>query len=138
MDNHRSGVALLILAFMGGLAIPASAQSTPPVGMLQMPLVSPQQADQYLATRVVPPSDVPPITPSTTAQPPQAVNVDPVLGHDLPTDEMTPSGMPRADFAIAKPDAEKTKRAAGSATGAGPRAGATTTIRQQVPTIGAH
>jgi hypothetical protein len=68
--------------------------------LLEMPSVTPEQADLYFATRVVPPSDAPPL--STVMEPIQPLPVAPVVGHDLPTDATTPSGMPRADFAIAK------------------------------------
>jgi hypothetical protein len=135
-SGSRGSAILLILSFTAGLAVAASAQNVPPVGILQMPPVSPEQAAQFFATRVVPPSDVPPMAPSASAQPLQSVNVDPMLGHDLPTDAVSPSGMPRADFAIAKPGGDKAKPATGTAAVLGARAPASTVIRQQPPTIG--
>jgi hypothetical protein len=137
MGDGRKGAVIFGLLLAGSFSIPASAQNVPPVGNLQMPLVPPEQADQFFATRVVPPSSVPMTAPSGAAatQPPQSVNVDPILGHDLPTDPVGPGGLPRADFAIAKPASDKTKAAASTAV-VGAHAPATTVIHQQPPTIG--
>jgi len=137
MGDGCNGAVILGLLLAGSFAVPVSAQGVPPVGNLQMPLVSPEQADQFFATRVVPPSSVPTMAPSAAAatQPPQAVNVDPILGHDLPTDPVAPGGFPRADFAIAKPASEKAKAAASAAV-VGAHAPATTVIHQQPPTVG--
>lgn len=124
----------LMIGFTGG---PVSAQSMPTVGNVQIPPVTPQQADQFFATRVVPPSSVPAVAPAAaSAQPPQSVNVDPILGHDLPTDAMTEAGLPRADFAIAKSDGEKKKRSVAGAAAVSSGTPSTAVIQQPPPVIG--
>jgi hypothetical protein len=137
-NKHCKLAALLALTFIGGFAGgPALAQSVPPVGNVQMPLVSPQQADQFFATRVVPPSSVSAVVPAvSSAQPLQSVNVDPILGHDLPTDAMSAAGLPRADFATARPDDEKKRSAVAGAAVVGGSAPSTTVIQQSPPVIG--
>jgi hypothetical protein len=112
-----------------------SVQGAPVVGNLQMPLVSPQQAEQFFAGRAVPPSNAPAIAGGASSPPPQPLNVDPILGHELPTDAVSAAGFPRADFAIAKPDDGNKKSAAGGAV-AGQRGPSTTAIRQEPPVIG--
>jgi len=139
MDGHHRHAAALLLIVMGGLAAPALAQNSPPVGNLRMPLVSPEQADQYFATRVVPPSDAPKTAPAAAStQPPQSVNVDPVLGHELPTDRVSPWGFPRADLPMAKPGGNEKRPAVSSTAVVAPPATGPAVIRQQVPTIGGH
>jgi len=136
MKDLRRGALILSLAacFAGGAAL---AQSAPPVGWLHMPPVSPEQADQFFANRTVPPSDVPPPAAAPPGQPPQALNVEPVLGHELPTDAMTPAGFPRADFAIAKPGGDKKQSPLShKAIGEGDRSPGTAVIPEQPPTIG--
>jgi hypothetical protein len=132
---YRGALALVIGGGVGSCS-QTWAQSAPPVGSLQMPLVSPQQADQYFATRVVPPSDVPAAAPLAAAQPLQQLNVDPVLGHELPSDGATAMGVPRADFAAAKPGGEQKKSALGDQITVRARAPSTAVIHEQPPVIG--
>ena len=139
MNDLRRCLALMALTLPAGfVGLPAYAQNVPAAGILQLPPVTPQQADQFFATRVVPPSNAPAIAPSASlaAQPLQSLNVAPVLGHELPTDPVTALGLPRADFATAKPGAERTPSAIGDAAVVGPRTPGTAVIPQQPPTIG--
>jgi hypothetical protein len=77
-----------------------------------MPAVSLEAGTRFLADRVVPPSDVPALTNVATpaekaavgtaaSAAPPAPRGRPVLGHPLPMDAVSPSGFPRANFAIA-------------------------------------
>ncbi|WFU66696.1 hypothetical protein [Bradyrhizobium brasilense] len=100
-----------------------------------MPLISPEQAAQMLGSRTIPPSDAPAPVVNGRAQAPEAVNVPAVLGHELPSDTTTPSGFPRADFAVAKPVVDKAKGAMSGAM-ASPKAPSTAIIREQPPLIG--
>lgn len=136
-SNHLKVAALFVLPFTcGNAGRPALAQGMPSVGNVQMPLVSPEQAAQFFATRVVPPSSVPALAPAAaSAQPPQSVNVEPILGHDLPT-TASEGGFPRADFAIAKPDDGKKKSPAVSAAVVASRPPSATIIQEQPPVIG--
>ncbi len=84
--------------------------AAPLSGNLEMPLVSPEQAADFLAKRVVPKSDMPELKAAPTAAGLVKLNVAPVLGHDLPTEKMTPSGFPRADFAVADPATGEAQR----------------------------
>jgi hypothetical protein len=59
-----------------------------------------------------------------------------VLGHDLPTDAVTPGGFPRADFATAKPSDGSRKDPVGAAAIIGPRGPSTSVIRETPPTVG--
>jgi hypothetical protein len=124
------------------IAQEAGHNPPPPVGTFSMPLVSPGQAERFLAERVVPRSDVSsiPSDPSerSSGQPPVALNVAPVLGHELPTSAATQWGLPRAAFAISKPGAEAERRknkdaALGADTRGGP---ARATIRNIPPGLG--
>jgi len=137
MNDLRKGAALLVL-FLAVCSAPACAQNTPAVGILQMPPVTPQQAEEFFATRVVPPSNVPAIAPSarSDSQPLQSLDVAPVLGHELPSDPVTPSGLPRADFATASPGAERTHDAIGGTAVVAPHSPGTAVIPEQPPTIG--
>jgi hypothetical protein len=137
MSRNRRKVAALLVPFACVVACgSASAQGMPSVGSVQIPPVSPEQAQQLFATRVVPPSSVPAVTSAAApAQPLQSVNVEPVLGHDLPTDASV-GGFSRADFAIAKPDDARKKSAAVSNAVVGRSAPATTVIQEQPPVIG--
>jgi len=131
------GAIRFVLILSAGVAgHPAWAQTAPTVGNLKMPLVTPQQADAFFANRVVPPSDVPAQPAATSREPLQSVNVDPVLGHELPTDPMTPAGLPRADFATAKPGGGEKKSPIGDSAVVGPQAPASAVIRQEPPVIG--
>ena len=134
--KHSIGIVVILSAVVAGAT--AAAQSQPAVGILQMPAVSPQQADEFFATRVVPPSNVPAIAPSarSDSQPLQSLDVAPVLGHQLPSDPVTASGLPRADFATAKPGAERTHNAIGGGAVVGPHSPGTAVIPEQPPTIG--
>jgi hypothetical protein len=134
-------LSMMTLFETGGGA--AMAQSTPtraaqpPTSNLEMPLVSPEQAAAFFATRSVARSDAPPLSLGPSAGPIQPLPIEPVIGHPLPTDATTASGMARADFAIAKPDKVKGNAAAGGADG--PASGsATTVIREAPPLIGNH
>ena len=86
-----------------------------PVGSLNLPLVSPGQAASFLAARAVPASTMPALAADrmSARQAPAVLNVQPVLGHELPTGSRTAAGLPRAGFAIAKPgsDAKALQRA---------------------------
>ena len=126
----------LIIGVPSWIGGQAWAQGAPTVGTLQMPLVSPQQADQFFAGRAVPPSDVPATAPLAASQPLQSVNVDPVLGHDPPSDTVTASGLPRADFATATPGKEQKKSPLGNQVAVGARPPSTAVIRQEPPVIG--
>ncbi|MFE0754620.1 hypothetical protein ACFW16_11740 [Inquilinus sp. NPDC058860] len=86
------------------------APGGPPPAQLVMPAVPLETGTRFLADRVVPPSDVPALTTVATPATKAAVGATaaaaapqgrPVLGHPLPTDAVSPSGFPRADFAIA-------------------------------------
>jgi hypothetical protein len=89
------------------------APGGPPPAQLVMPAVPLETGARFLASRVVPPSDVPALAPVATPTAKAAVgtaasaaaasapSVPPVLGHPLPTDAVSPSGFRRADFAIA-------------------------------------
>jgi hypothetical protein len=79
--------------------------------LLEMPPVTPEEADLYMATRQVPPSDAPPL--STVMEPIQPLPVAPVLGHDLPTDATTPSGMRARTLRL--PSRMRTRRTSRSA-----------------------
>ena len=117
-------------------AVGSIDQSHTTVGTLRMPLISPEQATQMLSSRVAPNSDVPEIVPvAASVTPPQALNVDPILGHDLPTDAVSSSGFPRADFAIAKPGAGNKASALGVSVGASSRP-RTTVLPEQPPAVG--
>ncbi|MEH2500325.1 hypothetical protein V1294_006804 [Bradyrhizobium sp. AZCC 1678] len=130
-------VVSLTLFAAGGSA--AMAQSTPtgaaqpPASNVQMPLVSPEQAAAFFATRSAAPSDAPPLSSRPPADPIQPLPIEPVLGHPLPTDATTASGMARADFAIAKPDKVKGN---GVASGTdGPASSPSTTVIREVPPL---
>lgn len=108
-----------------------------PVGALQMPLVTPDQAAAFLAARVVPPSDVPAtVTPQSAGEAPAALDIEPVLGHELPTDATAPAGFGRADFAQSKPASDKKQEAVGGAAAVSSRSPSSVTIQQQPPLIG--
>ena len=74
-----------------------------------MPLIPPEQADQFFANRIVPQSSVPGQTsaPFAAGQSQQILGVAPILGHDLPTEAEKPNGFDRADFAVRKPTNDK-------------------------------
>ena len=117
----RSFLFAASLGLATAFCAPSWAQTAPsgqglvpggrPPAQLVMPLVSPEEGMRFLANRAVPPSDAP--TPAATAVnaasasatarsvAPAAPVGRPVLGHPLPTDAVSPSGFPRADFAIA-------------------------------------
>jgi len=137
MKDLRRGAALLILLTLpaGFVGPPAYAQNTPATGNLQMPAVSPQQAEQFFATRTVPPSDVPAAKADQPAEPLQAPIVDPVLGRELPTDAGS-AGFPRADFAIAKPQDPDKKNLLGDTPTISRSAPSTTVIHEEPPIIG--
>ncbi|MGK9171322.1 hypothetical protein KXR53_33835 [Inquilinus limosus] len=122
--------SLLFIASLGLATVfcgPVSAQMAPsgqglapggpPPAQLVMPAVPLETGTRFLANRVVPPSDVPALTtvatPAVGTAASAAASVPqgrPVLGHPLPTDAVSPSGFPRADFAIA-PKGQGTKPA---------------------------
>jgi len=136
--SRKNSIGIVVILSAVVAAATAAAQSRPAVGNLQMPPVSPQQAEQFFATRTVPPSDVPAIAPlgAPPSQPPQKLDVEPVLGHDLPADPVTPGGLPRADFATAKPGGEQQKRPDSDSIVVAPRAPDTTVIREEPPVFG--
>ncbi|MDY0271118.1 MAG: hypothetical protein RBR37_01210 [Advenella sp.] len=74
---------------------------TPLSGNLNMPLVSPEEAAKYLDKRVVPQSDELTIISKSSRQPLVKLNTQAKLGHKLPTNNKTPYGFIRADFAVA-------------------------------------
>jgi len=85
--------------------LPNPVPQTGPVvsGIIRMPLVSPEQADQFFANRSVPQSAVPAQSASPSDGPPQRIlGVPPMLGHELPMDAQPPEGLGRADFAVRK------------------------------------
>lgn len=137
MINRRRQIAALLVPLAWGIAGGSAwAQGMPSIGSVQIPPVTPEQAQQLFATRAVPPSSVPAAAPAdASAQPLQSVNVEPVLGHDLPTDASV-GGFSRADFAIAKPDDARKKSATVSNAVVGRSAPATTVIQEQPPVIG--
>jgi hypothetical protein len=97
---------LVIAIIFNASAQPAPDPSpqTPPVvsGVIRMPLISPEQADQFFASRNVPQSNVSaPRSWPPGDQPQQILGIAPSLGHELPTEE-PPTGFSRADFALAK------------------------------------
>jgi hypothetical protein len=88
----------------------SSAQNSPVVsGVIRMPLISPEKADQFFANRIVPQSSVPGQTsaPFAAGESQQILGVAPILGHELPTDAEKPNGFDRADFAVRKPMNDK-------------------------------
>lgn len=123
LSRSAWAAACLVLPALGAMAqeAPAVGSGQPgaalPVGSLNLPLVSPAQAASFLKARVVPASTMPPLAPDkmSARQAPAALNVQPVLGHPLPTGTTTAAGLPRAGFAIAKPgsgpDAKARQRA---------------------------
>ncbi len=133
--------AAQLLLPMCAIAQEAPFGVSPLVGTLNMPLVSPAQAERYLAERDVPSSNVASIpmesTERSSDQPPVAINIAPVLRHDLPTSATTQWGLPRAAFAIGKPGSEaEKKRNRDAAVGAGPTSGPTRSpIRDAPPGI---
>ena len=142
--KHSIGlVAILSAVVAGGTAAaqtvpaPAASSSVAPIdGQMQMPLVSPQQAEQFFATRVVPPSTLQAPAAAPSSGPLQALNVDPILGHELPTDAVSAAGFPRADFAIAKPKEANKKSPLGDTAAISPSGPSTTVIREEPPVIG--
>ena len=82
-----------------------SSSAFPVGGHLRIPLVTPEQATQFLHGRKPPPSDAG--DPESRAVN-RGQSIDrrpfefaPPSGHDLPVSARTPHGFPRADFAIA-------------------------------------
>lgn len=121
----------------------SKAPYTPPVGNLEMPSVTPEQAEQYLNARQMPKSDAVPPPVDRTMMSNQSlvkVNVEPVLGHDLPQGDTTRYGFKRADFATAKQGAADAadklrKQALGSGVAVGSRP-PSAVIQEQPPLIG--
>lgn len=124
-----AGLVLVAIAGAAGPGLSQDAPPAPPGGIappsqLTMPFVSPTEGERFMASRIVPPSDVPAMQAGTpagglasaaTRQAVPAAAAEPgALGHELPTDPAGPSGFPRADFAIA-PKASADKDGAGAA-----------------------
>lgn len=121
----------------------ANVPYTPPVGNLEMPPVTPQQAEQYLNARQLPRTSAVPVGVGQSAAARRSLtklNVEPVLGHDLPEGDTTPSGFRRADFATARPGAtEAARKQRGQALGSGAAIGSrppTAVIQEQPPQVG--
>ena len=74
-----------------------------PPTLLKMPLVSPDAAASFFANRKVRPSDVPALPFKSEPLDTRAQESRPRLVHALPDGATTPSGRPRADFAIKDP-----------------------------------
>ena len=119
--------------FFSGMTAKAQATSSPetasPPTLLDMPLVGVDEGQRFQQVRSVQTSSVsvkqllPASTaaasgPSLASVTGEALNqpqVEPTLGHPLPTTAKTPLGFPRADFAIGKRAAEgKGAKAAGT------------------------
>src|SRR5262245_30250959 len=132
---RRVAVVVIFILLAGLAGGSASAQTAPVVGNLQMPLVSPQQAERFFATRAVPPSSLPAAKADQPAEPLQAPIVEAVLGRELPTDA-GPAGFPRADFAIAKPQDHDKKNLLGDTPTISRSAPSTTVIHEEPPVIG--
>ncbi|CUX54472.1 exported hypothetical protein [Agrobacterium deltaense Zutra 3/1] len=111
MTLHAKARALLVAVTMTG-ACTASAQQAsipdqPLIGNLKMPSMTPEQAEEVLKSRKLPPIDPVPVAAQsrTGNQPLMKFEIKAILGHELPGGDTTPHGMKRADFAIASPDA---------------------------------
>ncbi|MDY0272052.1 MAG: hypothetical protein WC951_13295 [Bacteroidales bacterium] len=107
MSKHYYVISIRILALCV-IGISASnandlnpSKPTPLSGNLNMPLVSPDDAAKYLEQRVVPKNDELIISSKSSRQPLVKLNAQAKLGHKLPTNNKTPYGFIRADFAVA-------------------------------------
>jgi hypothetical protein len=106
--GRRNGLFCMILSlcFFAQACVAGALAETVAPGFgrqhvrLDMPLVSPEQAAKFFATRVVPKSDAPRLFPaSRTSVAARPLNVPLALGHEMPVGQRTPSGFPRAPLA---------------------------------------
>lgn len=139
-----AGTAFVAAGFVyaGGVAMaqdPVRKLLPPLVGNVELPAVTPEQAQQYLSRRKVPRTDPVPL-PERSIAAPVKIDVAAQLGHDLPEGDINSYGFKRANFAIADPDkAGKTKKLQESVTGADAavnRAPTQAIIEETLPEIG--
>lgn len=108
-----SGCVMAIMLMFTAYAQDASRITSPVIGSLEMPSVTPDQAEQYLSSRSVPATTPIPVGDTADSAPAAKLNVEATLGHDLPQGETTEYGFKRADFATASAnlaDAEKKRQ----------------------------
>jgi hypothetical protein len=96
----QCGIAAILLMAMPIAAAWPQDLSEPATHNLVIPPVTPDEADAYLSNRQLAPAESIPL-PEVTGEAPVKLEINPVLGHDLPEGDTTPYGFKRADFAIA-------------------------------------